>query len=344
MIVAKDWILPRRRDIGTDDPRVKVRPSKSKPRRSKKTVNYSQAPIGYIYSIDRGRYHVWVNDTRVVAVKARELGRHGIVVGDQVRLDGDISGRKDTLARIVLLEERKTVLSRSVEDSSGAKEKPMVANAEQLAIVTACADPAPKIGMIDRCLVAAYAAGMEPILVLTKADLDAAQQILNLYQPLGLKCVKCSAVTELGKPEIENIFAGKSTVLVGHSGVGKSTLMNMLIPKAERQVGQVNEVTGKGRHTSTSLMAINYHGGWLIDTPGIRSFGLGHVTQEQVLRAFFELYEVTRQCPKSCAHLAKTPGCSLDKWSQGIPERLTRVQSLRRLFTSQQESDFKKKP
>lgn len=335
--------MPRHRDIGTDDPRVKVRPSKSKPRRSKKTVDYSQTPIGYVYSIDRGRYHVWVNDTRVVAVKARELGRHGIVVGDSVRLDGDISGRKDTLARIVLIEDRKTVLTRSVEDSPGAKEKPMVANAQQLAIVTACADPAPKIGMIDRCLVAAYAAGMEPILVLTKADLDTAQEILDLYQPLGLKCIKCSAVTELGKAEVEGIFAGKSTVLIGHSGVGKSSLMNLLIPEAEREVGQVNEVTGKGRHVSTSLMALSYHGGWLIDTPGIRAFGLAHVTQDQVLAAFFELQTVAQRCPKGCQHLADTPGCVLDHWAQNIPERITRIRSLRRLFESQKEKHLQEK-
>ena len=324
-----------RRDIGTDDPRVRVRPARSKPRRSKKQVDYSASPTAFVFAVDRGRIHVQMGDTKLVGVKARALGRHGIVVGDQVRVTGDLSGKSGSLARIVEVLPRQTELTRSAEDSPGAKEKPMVANANQMAIVTACADPLPRPGMIDRLLVAAYCAGIEPLLLVTKSDLTSPEPLLELFRPLQVPSVVTSIESGEGLDEVAELLAGRVSVLVGHSGVGKSSLMNTLIPEAERSTGHVNQVTGRGRHTSTSVMALPYQDGWLIDTPGIRSFGLAHISEEDLLAAFPDLAEMATRCPKLCPHLQSSPGCQLSSLEETDPAQERRVESFRRLLASQ---------
>ena len=324
-----------RRDIGTDDPRVRVRPARSKPRRSKKQVDYSASPTAFVFAVDRGRIHVQMGDTKLVGVKARALGRRGIVVGDQVRVTGDLSGKSGSLARIVEVLPRKTELTRSAEDSPGAKEKPMVANANQMAIVTACADPLPRPGMIDRLLVAAYCAGIKPLLLVTKSDLTSPEPLLELFGPLQVPSVVTSIESGEGIDEVAELLAGRVSVLVGHSGVGKSSLMNELIPQAERSTGHVNQVTGRGRHTSTSVMALPFQDGWLIDTPGIRSFGLAHISEDDLLAAFPDLAEIATDCPKLCRHLASSPGCQLSTLEEADPAQARRVESFRRLLASQ---------
>lgn len=138
-----------------------------------------------------------------------------------------------------------------------------------------------------------------------------------------------------GVDKAADLLSGRVSVLVGHSGVGKSSLMNALIPQAERNIGQVNQVTGRGRHTSTSVMALPFRGGWMIDTPGIRSFGLAHIGEEDLLAAFPDLAEVATGCPKLCRHLASSPGCQLSALEETDPAQLRRVESFRRLLASQ---------
>jgi ribosome biogenesis GTPase len=268
------------------------------------------------------------------------------------------------------------VLRRSPDDTDPL-ERVIVANADQLVIVCALADPEPKTRFIDRCLVAAYDAGLDPLLLLTKADLAAPRKLRAFYRPLAIPMLTtkqplpAQTLTRLRKA-----LDGRISVFIGQSGVGKSSLVNALVPDAGRAVGRVNAVTGKGRHTSSSAIALRLpppgtggrrsgrerggteglpshrssegtdggsasrinHGdsGWLIDTPGIRGFGLGHVTTDRVVEAFGDLAEGTAACPPGCDHLQE--GCALDEWAASH-DGAARLESLRRLLRSRESGD-----
>ncbi|MDR0346677.1 MAG: ribosome small subunit-dependent GTPase A [Nocardiopsaceae bacterium] len=321
-----------------DEDDVRVRPGRGSRPRTRRRPAHEDAATGFVVAVDRGRYRCLVEGRPVTAMRARELGRHSVVVGDEVALAGDVSGRAGTLARVVRIQPRSSVLRRSADDTDPV-ERVIVANAAQLVIVCALADPPPRPRLIDRFLVAAYDAGLAPLLCLTKADLAPPDRLLADYQPLGLRYVVIGKpLTTVALRPLRDLLGGQVSVLVGHSGVGKSTLVNALIPEADRAVGEVSPVTGRGRHTSSSAIALPLPGGgWLIDTPGLRSFGLGHVAPERVVRAFGDLVGGTAACPRGCSHTG--PDCALDDWvrDQGGDARLAaRLDSLRRLLRSRE--------
>lgn len=314
-----------------DESDVRVRPGRGSRPRSKRRPQHADAVGAMVIAVDRGRWTCAVDgdpDRLVTAMRARELGRTPVVVGDQVGLVGDVSGRPDTLARIVRVEERGSVLRRTADDTDPF-ERVVVANAEQLLIVSALADPPPRTGFIDRCLVACFAGGLRPVLCLTKADLADPGELLRRYADLDVPAV-VTRHDEDSLPLADTVH-GRISALVGHSGVGKSTLVNRLVPDAELATGEVSAV-GKGRHTSVAAVALPLPGGgWVIDTPGVRSFGLAHITADDIVSAFPEFAEAAEECPPGCGHLGapEDPGCMLDE----VPEA-RRLASLRRLLAS----------
>ena len=331
---------PRARTYDESDVRIRPNPRGSRPR-TKDRPAHEDAILGFVTGVDRGRYTLIVHgggDHVVVAMKARELGRKSVVVGDEVAIVGDTTGGPDSLARIVRVQPRRSVLRRTADDTDPV-ERIIVANADQLVIVTALADPEPRPRMIDRCLVAAYDAGMEPLLVLTKADLVDPAPFLAHYSMLEVRHLVTSRdpVSRgwAGLQLLQDQLTGRISVFIGHSGVGKSTLVNALVPGAGRATGVVNDVTGRGRHTSSSAVSLRLPGGdgWVVDTPGVRSFGLAHVDLARIIHHFPDLEPGTEQCPRGCTHDEEE--CALDVWVEsgraGAAGR-SRLDSLRRLL------------
>ncbi|HEY2221249.1 ribosome small subunit-dependent GTPase A [Actinomycetospora sp.] len=321
-----------------DESDVRIRPGKGTRPRSKRRPDHADARSAMVVGVDRGRWTCAPDDdptARVVAMRAREMGRTPVVVGDQVDLVGDVSGADDTLARIVRVSDRTSVLRRTADDTD-PYERVVVANASHLVIVTALADPTPRTGFVDRCLVAAYAGGLIPVLCLTKADLvdDGGAGFAGEYTELDLPIVVTRADTD--PAALRDLLDGRVSALIGHSGVGKSTLVNVLVPDAERAVGVVSGV-GKGRHTSTSAVALALPGGgWVVDTPGIRSFGLAHISPGDVVAAFGDLATAVENCPRGCSHLGPPadPECALDPLVASGALPAGRLEALRRVLTA----------
>lgn len=344
-----------------DESDVRIRPPKrgSRPR-TKDRPAHKEAQIGRIITVDRGRYTAILDEgleteRQVVSVRARELRRSPIVVGDLVALVGDLSGRPDTLARLVRIQERKNLLRRSADDTDPV-ERVVVANVDYLVIVVAAENPEPRTGFIDRSLAAAYEAGITPLLCISKTDLKYPQNLLDYYQDLDLTILLSQAKDGRAPSEegaagldsslleqLREALDGSVSVLLGHSGVGKSTLVNALTG-ASRATGHVNAVTGRGRHTSSSALALRPSqagpGTWIIDTPGIRSFGLAHLSPEALLASFKDLAPGSANCPKGCLHSAQSPDCGLTAYVlEGLagPAGPQRLESLRKLLRVDEE-------
>lgn len=319
-------------DLDESDVRVRANPRGSKPR-TKTRPTHSDAPIGMVVQVDLGRYLVSLDNQIITATLAKELRKSGAVVGDIVALSGDTTGQEGALALIVRVEPRESVLRRSADDSDQV-ERVIVANATQLLIVAAVTNPEPRTRLIDRYLAAGFDAGLSPAIVLTKTDLADPADLIKHFSSLSIPII-LNRKDNPSLKELNEFLSDQITVVVGASGVGKSTLVNALVPDAARATGIVNEVTGRGRHTSSSVRALQIDShSWIIDTPGVRSFGLGHVSLANLIRSFEDLWEIVKLCPRDCSHLADSPDCALDEAKEKDAVVASRVDSLRRLMNS----------
>lgn len=320
------------REFSEDD--VRIRPKERTRPRTKDRPDYSESQIGRVIAVDRGRTTCLIEETGLIvtAMKSRELGKKSVVVGDLVGIVGDITGSEGSLARIVIVQPRKNVLTRTIDDSADF-ERMIVSNVDQLGIVIAAADPEPRHGFVDRALVVAFDQGIIPLIIVTKCDLADPTEFLAMYADLDVNVVSIKRGGDL--TALRKQLRHKRTVLLGHSGVGKSTLVNALTMSESRATGDVNSATGRGRHTSSSAVALKIdldhnETGWIIDTPGVRSFGLAHVERDRVIGAFPEFAPAIEHCPKNCSH--DEENCALNHWPSLSDSALQRLTNLRRLL------------
>ena len=320
------------REFNEDD--VRIRPAERTRPRTKDRPDYSQSQIARVVAVDRGRTTCLIEEsgTVITAMKSRELGKKSVVVGDLVALVGDITGSDGSLARIVVVQPRKNVLTRTIDDAAEF-ERMIVSNVDQIGIVIAAADPEPRHGFVDRALVVAFDQGITPLIIVTKCDLADPQQFLAMYEELEVQAIQIRRGGDLSPLRSE--LRHKRTVLLGHSGVGKSTLVNALTMSESRATGDVNSATGRGRHTSSSAVALKIdlaaeETGWIIDTPGVRSFGLAHVERDRVIGAFPEFAPAIEHCPKNCSH--DEENCALNSWPALSESARHRLANLRRLL------------
>lgn len=323
------------RELDEDDVRVRPNPKGSRPR-TKIRPNFENAKRGMVLEVHLARYRVLTEDgVEILATLAKELRQEGCVTCDQVLLAGDVSGQTGSLARIVQIEPRSSELTRVAEDGS---EQRIVANADQLVIVMAAANPEPRPRLVDRFLVASYRQKLTPILVMTKCDLADPSDFIEKFSGTNLEIIQTSKAAA-NLEQLKKLMAGKKSVFVGHSGVGKSTLINRLASSG-RATGAVNEATGKGKHTSSSAVALRVDGGWIIDTPGVRTFGISGTTTAELLASFSDLSEVAKDCPRDCSHLAGSPDCELDAAVARATLKAERLSSFRRLIDSISSVDW----
>lgn len=217
--------------------------------------------------------------------------------------------------------------------------RPVAANIDLVLVIFACS-PTPHASLIDRYLVAIENLNLQAILILNKIDmLDGENQkeldnMLSVYSEIGYPLYRVSAESGAGLDELEQALAGKTTVLVGQSGVGKSSLINQLGPDVFAEVGKLSQTWDRGTHTTTTSKLFHLKSCDLIDSPGIREFGLGHIDQQQVFDGFIELRPLSGHCKfRDCSHQTE-PGCALQTALEKGEITQARVDSYFRILES----------
>jgi ribosome biogenesis GTPase len=232
-------------------------------------------------------------------------------IGDWVR----IQILPDGQGVIEEIEPRQRTLSRLAPNPHGAYEQIIIANADQVIIVLACASPEPRLGMLDRYLVICEKHTIPPLILVNKADLLPAEQIQAKFAPysdIGYPLLLVSAKSRLGLDALRQGLSGKISVLTGPSGVGKSTLLHALFPNYEPRFAEVRRQTQKGRHTTVVREMIPLpEGGFVADTPGLKALALWDIQPEELDGYFPEIRPLVSHCSFSdCTHLQE-PGCAV---------------------------------
>ncbi len=298
-------------------------------RQEESSTDTSTLPIGRVIQVFSLFCEVEFDGSAYLCVIRKTLQRISqtqLVVGDFVRfriveragiaeLQVGLPAENQQLPQGVVEEvlPRKTILTRAAS-FKGIVQHPIVANAQQMLIVVSAQQPRPKWGLVDRMLVAALAGGLEPVLCLNKLDLlkttgepesappsgeqdlDPADPVLafDYYASLGYRLLKTSAADQIGLDALRETLRDKDTVVAGHSGVGKSSLINAIQSSLDLRVGQISRYTNKGIHTTTSARRYPLDfGGSIIDTPGVKMLGLWQVTRENLIDYFPDIANET---------------------------------------------------
>ncbi len=290
--------------------------------------------VARVVAVDRGRITVVYGGDIVEASLAGTMRGTKAVVGDRVRVRAP--RHEQDQPRIVEVMPRETVLTRTGDDLV-EDERTLVANADQIVVVLAADHPEAGVRFLDRVMVAASVGGLDTAICVNRIDLvddrTTVRALLERYEPLDVDWRITSAETREGIEELRELLTGVWSAFTGHSGVGKSSLFNLLVPDAQREVGEIGR--RGGRHTTTSSIAMHVPSidAWLVDTPGVRSFGLGALAPRDLAAHFPELAALHCRLD-DCIHDGE-PGCALTE-ADIHPERLA---SYRRLLASLRGGD-----
>jgi ribosome biogenesis GTPase len=259
---------------------------------------------------------VQVEDRTMVVASRRRITWEGatptvprLVVGDLVIVE--MTGDDGVIASA---RSRTSCLLRRAPSSSRAQI--LAANVDQALLVFAASQPEPKRGLLDRFLVACHLAGIDAVITINKVDqgTDDVETWLGIYEQLGYTVFRVSARTAWGLGRVKRRLAGRTTLFCGPSGAGKSSLLNSVYPGFRLKVGTISEATGKGRHTTSraELMPLPY-GGFVVDTPGLKEFGLWSATRQDLEASFPEIDEIAAQCRfPNCTHTHE-PECAIQR-------------------------------
>ncbi len=230
-----------------------------------------------------------------------------LAVGDKIRWRPNNEG----LGVVESCDERSSLIQRP--DSYGTL-RTVGANVSQM-LITIAPKPEAHSALIDRYLVSAEFHQIHPVILLNKCDLindDSLDKLLERYKPLGYEVLRVSAHSKEGMTELQELLKDHTSIFVGQSGVGKSSLVQTLLPNEDIRIGQLSEAEAKGRHTTTHSQLYRFpRGGLCIDSPGIREFGLWHTNRDDILSGFKEIYAAAQTCKfRDCAHKTE-PGCAV---------------------------------
>lgn len=295
-------------------------------------------------------YTVKTDDGRIVECKVKGNFRlkgirstSPVAVGDYV----DIIMNAEGTALISAIDDRKNYIIRKASNLS-KQSQIIAANLDQALLIITIKQPETSTTFIDRFLAGAEAYRVPVVLVFNKTDLfndderRYQQQMVELYETIGYSCIEISAETGMGIAQLQTLLKQKVTLVSGNSGVGKSTLINAIIPHADQRTAEISNAHGTGMHTTTfSEMIELAEGGYLIDTPGIKGFGTFDIEREELTSYFKEIFEFSKDCKfNNCTHTHE-PGCAVLQAVENHYISASRYQSYLNMLEDKDDSKYR---
>lgn len=295
-------------------------------------------------------YTVKTDDGRIVECKVKGNFRlkgirstSPVAVGDYV----DIIMNAEGTALISAIDDRKNYIIRKASNLS-KQSQIIAANLDLALLIITIKQPETSTTFIDRFLAGAEAYRVPVVLVFNKTDLlndderHYQQQMVELYETIGYPCIEISAETGMGIDQLQTLLKQKVTLVSGNSGVGKSTLINAIIPHADQRTAEISNAHGTGMHTTTfSEMIELAEGGYLIDTPGIKGFGTFDIEREELTSYFKEIFEFSKDCKfNNCTHTHE-PGCAVIQAVENHYISVSRYQSYLNMLADKDDSKYR---